>query len=89
MEELPVEPVVGRIAAPAVQLVPHDGVVDIGHVDANLVGPPGKELALEKRVPLVLAPGLEALEHREGGDRLPRAGLLAMGASTSPVSGAI
>ena len=53
MEELPPEATVLPIATATVELVSHDLVADVAHVDADLVRAAGVEVALEKGVALV------------------------------------
>ncbi len=71
MEELPIEAkardrMLGSVRG--IGGIPHDGMLDVLHMHADLVGATGIELAFKERVPLILWPRFESFEHAEGGD---------------------
>ena len=82
MEELPVQPPVRLRVLGAIELVADAGMMDICHMDTDLMGAAGVQLAFDERVPLVITRGLDALEHREGRDR--RAGMTSQRGDSAP-----
>ena len=56
----------------AIERVSHARMMRIRHMHADLMGASREQMAFEKRIAVIETPGLEALEHRERGDRLWR-----------------
>jgi hypothetical protein len=77
VEELPRQTEVVLQPAATVERVTDHGMLDVGGVNTYLVRAAGLQLALDERVAVVGGAGLEALEHLERGDGLPRAGRVA------------
>ena len=76
VEELAAQSMVGAVVSPAVELVSHDRMARVAHVDADLVRAPGVEVALKEAVALVAPSRLKALERGVGGDGLAGGGVI-------------
>ncbi len=74
MQELPSQALVGARIALAVGA--YAGVVDMTHMHANLMRAAGKQVTLDKRVAVVKARGIKALEDLKGRNGLTGKGIV-------------
>ena len=72
MQELAIEVEIHAFVALAIQRITHKRMVNMTHMDANLMCAAGVQVALYKRVALIAARRLKALENPKRCDRLPR-----------------
>ena len=74
VKELPCETAVGALSPLplAIERISDERMVDMPHMDANLVRTAGIEMAFDERVAVIGTASFEALKNLERGDRLAR-----------------